>query len=268
MLDSTVIPSNNVYVRIAPIYANYYYPINDDIKNFKSKGIIDNWGKLTKNLMLWTYHTHFGSLYSYFPTMHTWQQSFNYYKDEQVKFLYMQSNSTEIADWKARMETYIASKMLWNPNRDVLQLRNEYIDIYYGVASSYIKRFMDSLDEHYCNVFNNYNVYNQCQGSEIIISKYHTAAFFENLINTVEDAEKSVSESSLSSNEKQVLLKRLEQVKITPMYMLLINYDSYYSNSIKKDAFVKKFFEICDRNKIVRFKEGQPYADFKAQYIV
>ena len=61
----------------------------------------------------------------------------------------MQSNHVEKTDWKSEMELYVASKILWDVNSDVFAVRNEFIDLFYGVAAPYVKEIIFDFEENY-----------------------------------------------------------------------------------------------------------------------
>ncbi len=141
-----VVADPNLCVRIAPINANCYYPINS-INHFDPfERIIDEWSLVCKNVMLWTYHTHYHCFLWYFPTMHKWVEEMKYYKERNVQYLFMQSNHLEPVDWKANMELYVASKLMWNTNLNPIEVRDEYLDLTFGASSKYIKEIIEVFD--------------------------------------------------------------------------------------------------------------------------
>ena len=47
----------------------------------------------------------------------------------------MQSDHKNFNDWQDRIDCYVTSKMLWNPDRDVTELQEEFVSLYYGPAA-------------------------------------------------------------------------------------------------------------------------------------
>lgn len=147
----TVIPRDNVIVRIAPIRADNYYPMIHEKQNETTRKMFLEWSKVAKRTMIWDYHTNYTFYFAYYPTLHVWEENLKLYKNMGCEYIFMQSNHSELNDWKATMETYIASKMLWNPKLNPFELRKEYISYYYrgieDLVESYIKNFEDNYDK-------------------------------------------------------------------------------------------------------------------------
>ncbi|MBR2065846.1 MAG: DUF4838 domain-containing protein, partial [Kiritimatiellae bacterium] len=39
-------------------------------------------------------------------------------------------------EWKTNMQSYIANKLMWNPDQDLMRLQEEYLRGYYGTAAA------------------------------------------------------------------------------------------------------------------------------------
>ena len=145
----------DLIVRIAPIGANCYYPIDSDMHFYPYKRIIDEWRAVCDKIMLWTYHTNYKCYLWFFPTMQHWAEDLRYFKESGTEFLFMQSDHTEAVDWKADMETYVASKMLWDCSSDPYALRREYIDLMFGAAAEYVVKIIDIFEKNYARIAEN-----------------------------------------------------------------------------------------------------------------
>ena len=139
----------NVCVRIATIGTNCYFPFSSDMHFWPYKRICEEWKTVCKNLMIWTYHTNYKCYFWFFPTMQHWKEDLNLFYDLNVKYVFMQSDDREKNDWKADMECYCASKMLWDRSLDPYSLRNEFIDYVYGVAAGNIKEILNIFEKNY-----------------------------------------------------------------------------------------------------------------------
>ena len=148
-LDDSVVAEDNVVVRIAPIKENCYYPMQSNMHFIPIEKQIEGWKTVCKNIMVWTYHTNFKCFLWYFPTMQHWQRDAVFLKENNTFYNFMQSNHMEKTDWKSEMELYVASKILWDVNSDVFAVRNEFIDLFYGVAAPYVKEIIFDFEENY-----------------------------------------------------------------------------------------------------------------------
>lgn len=142
----------NLHVRFAPIRANCYYAIDSDMHFMPYRRIVDEWRAVCDRIMFWTYHTNYNCYFWFFPTMQHWAQDLRYFKEINAEYIFMQSNYTEKIDWKADMETYVASKMLWNCALNPYELRSEYIRLYYGAAAKYVEEILRIFEENYNSI--------------------------------------------------------------------------------------------------------------------
>lgn len=268
VLDETVIPADNVYVRMAPINSCSYYAYNEDGQIEKYRQMFEQWRVVTDKFMLWTYHTNFAHYFWYNPTIQSWKTNFELYQEMGVDYLFMQSSHTEYNNWQAIMETYIAAKMLWNPEQDVNKLQEEFIYYYFGeTASPYILSFVENFNEHYATIFSKYSLNLSYNNSKLVKAELYPINFLEQQYSLVNQAESAVQASSIGTTEKADICKRIDHVKLTPQYMILYNYDYYYSNdTYGKYLFAKEFFANCDLLGVTNFSEMGLISDLKEDY--
>ena len=100
-----------------------------------------NWKKICKNFFIWLYSIDFGGYMIYYPTMHHWQEDLLLFKEMGVKYVMFESafNCEEV--WQDKLNGYVASKMLWNPNLNVEELKQEFITYYYAGVEDSVWKF-------------------------------------------------------------------------------------------------------------------------------
>ena len=259
-LDATCIPNEYVHVRIAPINQNQYYSVTED-KNFALGKTIDAWGNLTPNIMVWNYHTFYSGFACYFPTQRTWKADLKRYQEIGATYMLMQSDHVNSSDWQDKMDIYVASKMLWNTDSDITALQNEFIDLYYGKSAQAIKEVMGRLDEKFFEVALTNEVTIQIYQSKIYDTKYYPIAFLEGLLDII-NAE--IEKATVAGDT--ALVTRLNEVKLTPLYMIVRNVKSYYADSQQVYNTVKEFVDIASTLDFSRVSEGKNIDDIKIEY--
>ena len=80
----------------------------------------------------WGYATNYTFYYFYQPVIQKVKPLLTELKELGVSYAMLQNNSTEYHDWKAIMDNYVFSKMLWDITLDPYELREEFIRLYYG----------------------------------------------------------------------------------------------------------------------------------------
>lgn len=259
-LDATCIPNEYVHVRIAPINQNQYYSIKED-KNSVLGKTIEAWGKLTPNIMVWNYHTFYSDFLCYFPTTRTWRADLKTYENIGATYLVMQSDYINSCDWQDKIDVYVASKMLWDTDSDITALQNEFIELYYGEAAQAIKEIMGRLDEKFFEVSllneTNINIYQ----NKIYDTKYYPIAFLEGLLDIING---EIKKATVAGNT--VLATRLNEVKLTPLYMIVRSVKSYYADSQQVYDTVKEFIDIASSLGLSRVSEGKTLDELKIEY--
>ena len=292
-----VVADPNLCVRIAPINANCYYPINS-INHFDPfERIIDEWSLVCKNVMLWTYHTHYHCFLWYFPTMHKWVEEMKYYKERNVQYLFMQSNHLEPVDWKANMELYVASKLMWNTNLNPIEVRDEYLDLTFGESSKYIKEIIEVFDLYYAQIAKHAQsmrkrLFNEVNGveyalsadvaTEVIAKQLRKEAEVEWLKNVyfsvysldvgwyenhpVELLEKQIDliekakGVAISEPDFERIINEIERVELTIRTMICFNYKYYYGEG-GYEGYKKELVDLADKLGFVKIGEGYKLKD-------
>ncbi len=252
VLHDSVVPVDNVYVRIAPIYAHNYYTMQDDLQLDSVKRLFEGWKNTTDNVMIWTYATDFQGYMNYYPVYQTFGENFRLYRDMCAKYVMLQASHNEAMLWQDLMNTYIASKMLWNPDLNAEELKQEFLTYYFEDVASYVDSFIDNMDMQYAIILDESYPADQrptmwCYTEEITNSKYYTSAFWNAQINILEEALNHIDSLNIKQEKKEVLASRINMVMLTPQYMYGLKYNEYHpEDSLGRYEFLKKFFKNCN----------------------
>lgn len=139
-------PLPNVNIMFCNIECGRNLPIEDDPKSASFCRDMENWGKLTNNIILWDYIVQFSNLYTPFPNFHTLSPNMKYFVKNNVTSLFSQG-SPEPATEMTHLRAYVAGKLLWDPNMNVDSVVNEFITGYYGAAAPHIRGYFDALHD-------------------------------------------------------------------------------------------------------------------------
>ncbi len=199
---------DNVYIQWAPFDQDRYFALDaTNPNNWKGKTGVDGF-------MIWSYEVDFGYYFNYYPTMHTWVENFQTYKDLGVETVMMQStwNTSGVAD--SYLEAYVASKLLWNfesNNATVMEeirdsAKEEFIEYFYGKdAKSLIVQYYNDFDALYETKFSSGGYPNSGKMSFKESELTHQLDLINQAIAKTTDA---------------TYLAHLEMLSLTPRYML------------------------------------------------
>lgn len=289
----------NLCVRICPIRANCYFPLNSDMHVQPLERIIREWKTVCDRVMVWTYHCQYHAFLWYFPTMQKWDEELRFYKSLGVEYMFMQSNHLESADWKANMELYVASKKLWDVNADVVKIRDEYLDLTFGSCAKYVKRIIEIFDENYALIASRSEkvrkrIYREVNGEDFKygdetatfeicekLDKEAAAEWTKNVyfgvygpeIGWYENQpsgllEKQAELLELAKDEARGLpdcariVAELEKIELTVRFMTLFNYKLYYGED-GYEKYKAEFVALFKKTGWVKIGEGYVIDDVK-----
>ena len=267
-LDETVIPRDNVIVRLAPIRANNYYGLIDARQNDDTRNMMTEWRNVAKKTMMWTYHTRYSFPFTYYPTMQHWKKDFELYREMGCQYVYLQSDHMELNDWKANMEAYVASKMLWDITLDPFALREEYINLYYDIIAAPVKEYIKNFETLFEKIMESDNKPDmRLQGKdEILKAEYYGEKFWEKQFLLLEKMYKEIEKFSCDKKKYAQFRNKVDRIKLNAEYMTVYSYNDYAFDGsfIKKEEDLKNdFFETCDRLNVKQTGEWQKLDQLK-----
>lgn len=259
-MHETVRPRDNVIIRIAPIQADNYYGLMDERQNEKTYNLMKGWRALLDGdkTMFWTYHSRFTFYMVYYPTMQHWQEDLLLYEDFGCEYLYMQGFHGEKNDWKVECESYVASKMMWNPNQDANALRDEFFTYYYRELADLVKEYNLNFEINVEQMVAREDAPDMTLqgGDDILKSKYYSTAFFEKQLGLIEKMYALIETLDLTVAERDEYKTMVDRLKLTSQFTLLYHYDDYYHNdSWGKNEMMKDFFDTCTRLQLRNWRE-------------
>ncbi|MBT3675318.1 MAG: DUF4838 domain-containing protein [Candidatus Marinimicrobia bacterium] len=136
-------PAKNVLITLCSIECDRSGSILEKCEAFAND--LEGWSQLTDNVRIWDYTTQFTNFLSPFPNLHTLQPNIQLFRDNNAKWIFEQHshNPSELFE----LRSYITSKLLWNPDRDVDQLMDEFLNGYYEEGGKYIRKYIDLIHE-------------------------------------------------------------------------------------------------------------------------
>ncbi|MBE5739394.1 MAG: DUF4838 domain-containing protein [Clostridiales bacterium] len=234
-VHESVIPRKNVSIRYAAIGLDMYYPAYDENQPAGSSEYFEQWRAICDNFMVWTYETNFGNYLHYYPSMRQWSNNLKYYRDSGVRYMMMQDNYHGFGSWQADMHTYVAAKLLWDPEIKVQPLIDEFLYHYFGEkGSKKVAEMMQVFDDHFALLQAEepdfWMPFRDDDGSTLYNAEYFPIAMLEKCENLMKEAlAENEADESISGATRAMYNKHLTSALITPQFMILQNYSKYYS---------------------------------------
>lgn len=257
-INDLVICDKNVGSRIAPISANYNYSFYDERSRDEDKLTMYGWRAVCNLFMIWDYVCNYEEFFWYFPNTNILKDNLKFYKEMGVVYMMNQSMYCQEGIWFDQMRSYISHKLYWNLDWSVEFLIDEFITYYYGAAAEDVKEIYKLFDDNYAsyrlsmetmwiNIFDN---------ATFLGTKYLPIEFLNRVLTKIDTTIANVDTMTMTHGiEKGVLKTRLGNIRITPMTMILKNYDAYYSPATKV-SYAKEYFDFVAQYNVRYLGEG------------
>ena len=259
-VDDKVKLEPNVYVRIAPISANYAVGFSDERQLEFYRKVFAGWGSVTDNLMVWDYTTNFNEYLWYMPNLNYMQKNLRFYKDIGTVYVMNQSSYDSRGDWQSDLKLYLARRLYWHVNYDVDALIKEYISLQFGkAAAADVTSFIEMMEEHFAvKVSGGMDIsILPTLNEEYMKPETYPIGLLERGMKYINDAmEKTRADESLTPALRDMYLRNLTGVLLTPQRMILKNYSAYYLEG--KREFAIEFYSNCALYGMSRVAEYVP----------
>ncbi|MEN8007430.1 MAG: DUF4838 domain-containing protein [Candidatus Krumholzibacteriota bacterium] len=136
----------NVNICLCSIECDRAEPIASGERNADFLSDIQKWSDLTDNLMIWDYVVQFSNYVSPFPNFHVLQPNIRLFRDYGAQLMFQQGSGGSRSDL-SELKQYVIAKLLWDPDRDVSVLVDDFMAGYYGEAAGHMRRYFDLMHD-------------------------------------------------------------------------------------------------------------------------
>ena len=266
-IDETVIPNENLYIRIAPFDSNRYYALTDPKQtNPVYHSYYDQWGVLTDKFMSWTYTCNYSDYFIYYPTIQRMQLELEEFLGIGTDYMLIQECISEFNAIQSIINCYVYSKMLWDADLDPYELRRDFIEHYFGPEAETVQWVFEFFDEYYFE--NQENTNGRFFHSDLYSATYHPVNYLETALGKLDKSVENIANNTeLSAQEKSDYTDRIDRVRLLCLYPLMHNRQIYYSDDAYKfNECAKEFFNTCESLGVVEYGEHLSISDLENKY--
>ena len=159
---ATLIPEENVAIRLCSIECCFSHPLNDDgcEDNLAFRNTLKEWAKICKRLYIWDYTTDFAHYLTPFPNLNVLWENVRFFRENNVAGIHEQGNLQARSGEFGELRAYLLAKLLWNPDMERQEydaLMDEFLRDYYGPGwrslRGYIDRTSAKAAEHHLHIY-------------------------------------------------------------------------------------------------------------------
>lgn len=243
----TIFPRDNVMVQLCSIECDmlHAYTDKDNAMNKPFADDLAEWGKVCKNLWIWDYMVDYNCYLLPFPNLRSIGKNIKYYKDNNIKGVFMEANYSSVAGEMSDLRNYITARCLWNPELDSWELTKEFCNLYYKNSAKpileYLTRIHDNVEKNNlkarCNPVKPFEIGLDANFSCYIFKKF-------------EDAVKMADDETVRS--------RVEKASLCA-YVAMLETAKGEANCCSLDKYkeiTKKFLELAKKYDMKYYDEG------------
>jgi hypothetical protein len=141
----TVRPRENVIIRlVGGVGCTYEQPLDSDA-NALFRDQATKWSAIAPNLFFWDYTTNFTNYLVPHPNLQVLAPNIRFFAKNHTWGVFAHGDSGSLSGDFVRLKAWLIAHLLWNPELDDKQLRQQFIYGYYGKAGPYIDKYLDLL---------------------------------------------------------------------------------------------------------------------------
>lgn len=242
-----VVPDEALYIRYAPIRANYAYGLEDEKQGEETRKQIEGWMMLTKNIMIWDYNVNYYDYLWYFPNLSYLKDNMKTYQKMGAHYIMKQGANNVTPIWHDDLCAYLSSKLFWDVDADVDALVREYVALYFGPGADMVQAYIDEMEAFYAELRKG-DFYISCSGQSekqaFFGADMYPLSMLQRHEKMLEEGIAAVESSALSQAEKDTYIKHMKAVLITPLRMIVRNAKTYFGE--ESVAYEEKYWRIAD----------------------
>lgn len=246
-------PRDNVIIKLCLMPGDVTSSVSEprNSKAETSKKIIEEWGAISKNLLIWDYNIDYHQYLMPYPILTALKDNNDFYIDNNVYAIFHQLGRDKGGN-SAELSAYIFSKLMWDRNTDVDKLLSRYFGAVYGDAAEPMAQYYTALEQNAYNAGRPLYIYSTVfENTFDYLSNANVAKYLK----MFETAEKAVS-------DQPEILERVQKAKIGVLYVKA----QEISLDIKgKKAALEEWKTLCDKFGINSLYEGNPNKDNEVQ---
>ena len=142
-------PHEKLRIYLAPIQANYGYPISSPI-NLETKQILEGWSCVAKDqIIMYLYDLNYRIYFVNFNNFGSVSDMYRQCKEAGATYMLTQGVSDSNICCFDEMRSYVEASLMWNVDRSYEDLVNEFMEHFYKDASVSMKTYYERVRDRY-----------------------------------------------------------------------------------------------------------------------
>ena len=235
-VDDTCYPRKgdvSVKIMFTPILSCYHHSFNDPCPtNVENKEWILGWKALTDDLYMYSYGSNFPGYHTYFDNVAYMSKQYKWYYENDVRFTYIheECEAAQTNVFKP-LKMFIKGQLGWNPTLDVIELVNDFMTHYYGVAGQYVEDYYYATTDHIKYIYTLRDTECLLPLTSISAGLYWTRNTLLGFECSLNNAILAIENSSYTKEDKEIYLERINKEMFLVKYNLYMYHGKDYTKT-------------------------------------
>ena len=150
---------DNLAIRLAIIQGCDAHPLEQCPQNAAVAENVKGWAAVCDHIYIWDYTNDFSHLLLPFPNWWSNHEDLKLFNRIGIDGVFMQGCSFTESGAMEELQVYVQAKLLWNPDRDVWAIVDEFLNGYYGPAAPAMRSYVDLFQDKVRNLDNHFTLF-------------------------------------------------------------------------------------------------------------
>jgi len=141
----TVKPRDNVVVRFCSIECCFAHDFVTCPENRSFVEDMNGWAAIAPHIYIWDYVVNFSHYIMPYPNFRVLKSNIQFFRDHKAIGIMEQAAYQSRGGEFAELRAYLIAKLLWDPEREVDPIIDDFMHGYYGRAGQYVRAYFDLL---------------------------------------------------------------------------------------------------------------------------
>ena len=112
----------------------------------QAKELVEKWGKIADNLLIWDYNIDFHNYLMPYPILDYIADNNDFYLENNAYGLFHQMSRDKGGD-SADLNAYLFARIMWDADTDLKAVFDKYLTVYYGAAAPYVAEYYRDMSD-------------------------------------------------------------------------------------------------------------------------
>lgn len=138
-------PRDNVVIRLCSIECCFAHDFHSCPENAYFIADLEGWAAIAPHLYIWDYVVNFSHYIQPYPNFPVLKPNIIAFRDNKAIGIMEQAAYQSRGGEFAELRAYVISKLLWNPEKEVDPIINDFMVGYYGRSGQFVRQYYDLL---------------------------------------------------------------------------------------------------------------------------